>query len=71
MYLREQEQRDKMQIAQLQQQFAYYQEKMKDEERIRSIYHDLKNHLLVMENRQNTEETRQMAETLQLPNCRL
>ena len=60
----EQEQRDKMQIAQLQQQFAYYQEKMKDEERIRSIYHDLKNHLLVMENRQNTEETRQMAETL-------
>lgn len=64
MYLREQEQRDKMQIAQLQQQFAYYQEKMKDEERIRSIYHDLKNHLLVMENRQNTEETRQMAETL-------
>lgn len=64
LYLREQEQRDKMQIAQLQQQFAYYQEKMKDEERIRSIYHDLKNHLLVMENRQNTEETRQMAETL-------
>ena len=64
MYLRAQEQRDKMQIVQLQQQFAYYQEKMKDEERIRSIYHDLKNHLLVMENRQNTEETRQMAETL-------
>ena len=64
LYLREQEQRDKMQIAQLQQQFAYYEEKMKDEERIRSIYHDLKNHLLVMENRQNTEETRQMAETL-------
>lgn len=64
LYLREQEQRDKVQIAQLQQQFTYYQEKMKDEERVRSIYHDLKNHLLVMENRQNTEETRQMAETL-------
>lgn len=64
MYLREQEQRDKMQIAQLHQQFVYYQEKMKDEERVRSIYHDLKNHLLVMESRQNTEETRQMAETL-------
>ena len=64
LYLREQEQRDKMQIAQLQQQYAYYQEKMKDEERVRSIYHDLKNHLLVMESRQNTEETRQMAETL-------
>ena len=63
-YLREQGQRDKMQIAQLQQQFAYYQEKMKDEERVRAIYHDLKNHLLVMESSQNTKETRQMAETL-------
>lgn len=64
LYLREQEQRDKVQIAQLQQQYAYYQDKLKDEERIRSIYHDLKNHLLVMESRQNTEATRQMAETL-------
>nr|WP_288570347.1 ATP-binding protein [uncultured Sellimonas sp.] len=64
MYLRVQEQRDKVQIAQLQQQYAYYQDKQKDEERIRSIYHDMKNHLIVMENRQNSEETRQMAETL-------
>lgn len=64
MYLRDQEQRDKVQIAQLQQQYTYYQDKLKDEERIRSIYHDLKNHLLLMESRQNTEETRQMAETL-------
>lgn len=63
-FLREQEQRDKIQIAQLQQQYAYYQEKMKDAERVRSIYHDLKNHLLIMESRQNTAETRQMAETL-------
>lgn len=63
-YLREQEQQDKVQIAQLQQQYAYYQGKLKDEERIRSIYHDMKNHLLVMESRQNTEETRQMAEML-------
>ena len=65
-YLREQGQRDKMQIAQLQQQFAYYQEKMKDEERVRAIYHDLKNHLLVMESSQNTEETRHMAKTLRV-----
>lgn len=64
MYLRDQEQRDKVQIAQLQQQYTYYQDKLKDEERIRSIYHDLKNHLLLMESRQNTEETRQMAETI-------
>ena len=63
-YLREQEQRDKMQIAQLQQQYAYYQDKLKDEERIRSIYHDMKNHLLVLEGNQGTEATRQMAQEL-------
>ena len=45
-YLQEQEQKDKIQIAQLQQQFAYYQEKLKDEEKVRSVYHDMKNHLL-------------------------
>ena len=64
LYLREQEQRDKMQIAQLQQQYAYYQDKLKDEERIRSIYHDMKNHLLVLEGSQGTEATRQMAQDL-------
>lgn len=64
LYLREQEQRDKIQIAQLQQQFAYYQDKLKDEERIRSIYHDMKNHLLVLEGNQGTEATRQMAQEL-------
>ena len=64
LYLREQEQRDKMRIAQLQQQYAYYEDKLKDEERIRSIYHDMKNHLLVLESKQNTEETRQMAQEL-------
>ena len=64
LYLREQEQRDKLQIAQLQQQYAYYQDKLKDEERIRSIYHDMKNHLLVLEGSQGTEVTRQMAQEL-------
>ena len=63
-YLREQEQRDKVQIAQLQQQYAYYQGKLKDEERIRSIYHDMKNHLLVLESSQGTDETRKMAQQL-------
>ena len=63
-YLREQEQQDKMQIAQLQQQYAYYQDKLKDEERIRSIYHDMKNHLLVLEGSQGTAETRKMAKEL-------
>ena len=64
LYLREQEQHDKMQIAQLQQQYAYYRDKIKDEERIRSIYHDMKNHLLVLEGSQGTEATRQMAQEL-------
>lgn len=64
LYLREQEQRDKVQIAQLQQQYAYYQDKQKDEERIRSIYHDMKNHLLVLEGAQTTDETRKMAQEL-------
>ncbi len=64
LYLREQEQRGKVQIAQLQQQYAYYQDKLKDEERIRSIYHDMKNHLLVLEGSQGTDETRKMAQKL-------
>ena len=63
-YLRGQEQRDKLQIAQLQQQYAYYQDKLKEEERIRSIYHDMKNHLLVLEGCQGTDETRKMAQEL-------
>lgn len=63
-YLRGQEQRDKLQIAQLQQQYAYYQDKLKEEERIRSIYHDMKNHLLVLEGSQGTDGTRKMAQKL-------
>ena len=64
LFLREQEQRDKMRIAKLQQQFAYYQDKQKDEERIRAIYHDMKNHLLLLEESQGTDETRRMAREL-------
>ena len=65
MFLREQEQKDKMQIAQLQQQFAYYQEKLKDEEKVRSIYHDMKNHLLVLQKQINSPETAEMVEKMQ------
>ena len=38
LYLREQERKDKMQIAQLQKQFDYYRAKQKDEEKVRSVY---------------------------------
>lgn len=62
--LREQAQMDKIQIIQLQQQFAYYREKLKNEERVRSVYHDMKNHLLVLESSQDTEATKQMAKQL-------
>lgn len=65
MFLREQEQKDKMQIAQLQQHFAYYQEKLKDEEKVRSVYHDMKNHLLVLQRQINSPETAEMVEKLQ------
>ena len=51
-------------IQQMEAQRGYYKARTAEEERVRSIYHDLKNHLLVMESRQNTEETRRMAETL-------
>lgn len=63
-YLREQAQKNKIQLAQLQQQFAYYQNKQKDEEKIRSIYHDMKNHLLVLESSQGTDAVRNMAKQL-------
>ncbi len=38
--------------------------RIKDEERVRSVYHDMKNHLLVLESKPNTDETRQMAQEL-------
>lgn len=64
-FLREQEQKDKMQIAQLNRQFDYYQEKLRDEEKVRAIYHDMKNHLLVLEGKLKLPETTAMIEKLQ------
>lgn len=42
----------------------YYCQRITDEERIRSIYHDMKNHLLVLEGSQGTDATRQAAKEL-------
>lgn len=53
-------------IRQIEAQQNYYRDRTTEEELIRSIYHNLKNHLLVLESRQNTEETRRMAESLHL-----
>lgn len=63
-HLREQEHKDKMQIAQLHQQYSYYKDKLKAEERIRSIYHNMKNHLLILESSQEIDLTRPMIEKL-------
>ena len=54
-----------MQLLQMRQQFDYYQEKLKDEERVRSVYHDMKNHLLVLKQRTDSPETAEMIEKLQ------
>ncbi len=63
-YLKEKEQKDQFMIETLKRQYLYYQDKQKNEERVKSIYHDMKNHLLVLENKENTEEIQKMAKTL-------
>lgn len=42
----------------------YYEEKKQEEEKVRSIYHDMKNHLLVLENQSDMVETVKMAQKL-------
>lgn len=41
----------KMTIYKLQVETRYYEEKMREEERIKSIYHDMKNHILLIESK--------------------
>lgn len=50
----------------LEQKQAYWQDRLRDEERIRSIYHDMKNHLLVLQTRtDHPQEVMQSIQTLQ------
>lgn len=65
LYLREQEQQKQITIERMNRQFSYYQQKLRDEERVRSVYHDLKNHLLVLQKKINSPETAAMVEKLQ------
>lgn len=65
LYLREQERQKQISIERMNQQLAYYQEKLKDEERVRSVYHDMKNYLLVLQRKINAPETAGMVEKLQ------
>lgn len=59
---------DSMQTAyraqELQMQKDYYKDRIRDEERVRRIYHDIKNHLLILENQPGTDETRRTASRL-------
>lgn len=48
----------------LEMQQKYYEDKLKEEERVRAIYHDMKNHLLVMEQAGGVGEAGQIAEQL-------
>lgn len=47
------------------QQHAYYEEKLKEEERVRSVYHDMKNHLLVLEHADAGARAKEAAGKLQ------
>ena len=60
---------DSMQTAyraqELQMQKDYYKDRIRDEERVRRIYHDMKNHLLILESQPGTDETKRAARELQ------
>lgn len=64
-YLREQARQKQITIDQMNRQFAYYREKLRDEERVRSVYHDMKNHLLVLQRQIDSKETENMVKNLQ------
>lgn len=57
--LRDREQKNQLLIEQMQMQFAYYQDKQKEDERVRGIYHDLKNHLLVLNTQAGSQQETQ------------
>lgn len=47
---------EKLKNIMLKQQYAYYQDKTNEEKRIRNLYHDMKNHLLVLQSQTNHGE---------------
>lgn len=56
----------KYQLKELQMEYQYYEDKLKEEERIRSIYHDMKNHLLLLQEPEgDSQESGQMIAALQ------
>lgn len=65
LYLEQREREERMKVEILEKQFSYYQEKQKDEEKVRAVYHDMKNHMLVLEHQIHSHETAKMVEKLQ------
>lgn len=64
--LQEKEKENQLLIEQMQIQCNYYKEKQKEEEQVRSVYHDLKNHLLILKSQTyNAQEIQQAIENLQ------
>ena len=61
--LKKVEQQEQFTINRMNEQFCYYREKEEDEKRVRALYHDMKNHLLILE-KQNSQEVKQMAADL-------
>lgn len=58
--------RDEHLLKELQIQHRYYEELRKEEERVRAIYHDMKNHLLVLEFQgKDSVENQEMIQSLQ------
>lgn len=67
-------QKEEQQLQRLEAQYRYYEERLKDEERVRRVYHDMKNHLLVLqaqmktlsdkEDKDKKSETEEMIESL-------
>ncbi|MDE5770923.1 MAG: ATP-binding protein, partial [Ruminococcus sp.] len=54
------------QLQTIKKKHKYYEEKIQEEERIRSIYHDMKNHLLVLENQSGTDSAKEIAKKLRM-----
>ncbi len=58
--------RDEHQLKELQTRYQYYEELRKEEARVRAIYHDMKNHLLVLESQgKDSAENQEMIQSLQ------
>lgn len=52
-------------VQELEMQCNYYKDRMKDENRVRSIYHDLKNHLLLLQSQDGSSQEQQPVQSLQ------